>query len=77
MSVNGAFLIVSMMAWDYRRYLEIGKSFVTAGVWGPSRYPAGGVVAEPPLSCSFFSVAVFLPEGHNVPRVSRTPNYEF
>ena len=37
-----------------------------AGVWGPSRSPAGVVgAAEPPRSC-FFAVAVFLPEGHHV-----------
>ena len=39
----------------------------TDHIWGPSRYPAGVVLAKPSRSCSFFAVAVFLPEGHNVP----------
>ncbi|MBF0098873.1 MAG: hypothetical protein HQM04_18225 [Magnetococcales bacterium] len=64
MSVKGAFPVVSIMAGDYRQNREIGKSFVTAGGWGPSRSPVGVVGAKPPRSC--FCRCSFLPEGHDV-----------
>ena len=61
MSVNGALVIVSIMARDYSRYRGVGKVFVIAGVRGSARSPAG-CGAEP----YGFSVD-FLPEGHHVP----------